>query len=361
MKIGILSMQRVYNYGSFLQAYALKTVLNKRGHIVGFVDIEKENLKFKPKTTKVQRIVQNLDKYLIKRILFSKKNDELNDLLKREQRAILSLTDEKMNADGYDMVVIGSDEIFVADPVGPWGMSSQRFGNIPAVKETISYAASCGYSSLADNSDSDINLMKEGLSQLKSISVRDKNSYEIVHNLTGKIPEVNIDPVLLYDFEEELSQGEKMGYPSYPYMVVYAYHNRISSKAEICAIKKYARNKGLKIICIGGSLPWCDEFAVIHPFQVLAYFKHAECIVTDTFHGSVISAKLNRNFVALIRESNKNKLGYLLNMLSLEDRKISDLAELQDKLENGIDFTKCNEIISKEIAHSISYFENCGV
>lgn len=361
MKIGILSMQRVYNYGSFLQAYALKTVLNKRGHVVGFVDIEKENLKFKPKTTKVQRIVQNLDKYFIKRVLFSKKNNELNELLKREQRAILSLTDEKMKADGYDMVVIGSDEIFVADPVGPWGMSSQRFGNIPAVKEKISYAASCGYSSLADNSDSDISLMKEGLYQLKNISVRDKNSYEIVHKLTGKMPEVNIDPVLLYDFEEEIIQGEKMGYPSYPYMVVYAYHNRISSKEEIRTIKKYAKNKGLKIICIGGSLPWCDEFAVIHPFQVLAYFKHAESIVTDTFHGSVISAKLNKNFVALIRESNENKLGYLLNMLSLEDRKITDLATLQDKLENGFDFTRCNEIISKEIAHSISYFENCGI
>lgn len=27
MKIGIISMQRVHNYGSFLQAYALKNIL----------------------------------------------------------------------------------------------------------------------------------------------------------------------------------------------------------------------------------------------------------------------------------------------------------------------------------------------
>ena len=37
-KIGIMSMQRVINYGSFLQAYALKTTLEKMGHNVEFVD-----------------------------------------------------------------------------------------------------------------------------------------------------------------------------------------------------------------------------------------------------------------------------------------------------------------------------------
>ena len=42
MKIGILSMQRVYNYGSFLQAFGLKTLMEQRGHEVRYVDIEKK-------------------------------------------------------------------------------------------------------------------------------------------------------------------------------------------------------------------------------------------------------------------------------------------------------------------------------
>ena len=37
-KVGILSMQRIINYGSFLQAYALKTLLEEQGHEVQFVD-----------------------------------------------------------------------------------------------------------------------------------------------------------------------------------------------------------------------------------------------------------------------------------------------------------------------------------
>ena len=39
MKIGILSMHRVINTGSFLQAYALKKMLEKNGE-VSFLDIK---------------------------------------------------------------------------------------------------------------------------------------------------------------------------------------------------------------------------------------------------------------------------------------------------------------------------------
>lgn len=37
-KAGILSMQRIYNYGSFLQAYGLKKMLEELGCAVEFVD-----------------------------------------------------------------------------------------------------------------------------------------------------------------------------------------------------------------------------------------------------------------------------------------------------------------------------------
>ena len=37
-KIGIMSMQRIANYGSFLQAYALKQLIEEFGDCVEFVD-----------------------------------------------------------------------------------------------------------------------------------------------------------------------------------------------------------------------------------------------------------------------------------------------------------------------------------
>ena len=40
IRVGILSMQRIYNYGSSLQAYALKKILEDLGCDVQFVDYE---------------------------------------------------------------------------------------------------------------------------------------------------------------------------------------------------------------------------------------------------------------------------------------------------------------------------------
>ena len=42
MKIGIMSMQRVRNYGSYLQAYGLKKTLEALGAEVGFIDYKTE-------------------------------------------------------------------------------------------------------------------------------------------------------------------------------------------------------------------------------------------------------------------------------------------------------------------------------
>ena len=39
MKVGILSMQQITNYGSFLQAYGLKSIIEGLGHEVEFIDI----------------------------------------------------------------------------------------------------------------------------------------------------------------------------------------------------------------------------------------------------------------------------------------------------------------------------------
>ncbi|MEE6646635.1 hypothetical protein PS395_02810 [Limosilactobacillus pontis] len=37
-KVGIMSMQRIYNYGSFLQAYSLRSMIQDLGYNVKFVD-----------------------------------------------------------------------------------------------------------------------------------------------------------------------------------------------------------------------------------------------------------------------------------------------------------------------------------
>ena len=74
------------------------------------------------------------------------------------------------------------------------------------------------------------------------------------------------------------------------------------------------------MISIGHYFSWCDEVVIPTPFEVLAYFKGASYIITDTFHGSVFSIKFNKEFCTIVRDMNSNKLVSLLKQFGLENR-----------------------------------------
>lgn len=112
------------------------------------------------------------------------------------------------------------------------------------------------------------------------------------------------------------------------------------------------------MIAIGGSQPWCDEFVVLDPFEVLNYFKNAECIVTDTFHGTVMSAKWNKKVAVLIRDSNSNKLGDLIQRLKLEQVRIDKPTDIPEILCRQIDYRACNQIIASGKKKAVDYLRN---
>jgi len=354
-------MQRVHNYGSFLQSYALKKILENMGHNVIFVDIECSSYqsvaKQKEGLSRKLGKLKYLDKYLLKRIQYSKKNIQLNQVFLDVQKRYLDIAEEKCTAGGCDAVLVGSDEIFNCEPNSKWGVTGQRFGDIKDVSIVFSYAASCGYTQAKDVSHDDAEVIGKALQKMKVISVRDNNTADFVKFFSGKMPEMNLDPVLIYDFKEELNIGLYEGVPNYAYMAVYAYHNRIEDVEEIKAIKAYAKKHRLKTIAIGGSLPWCDEFAIISPFQVLAYFKKARCIVTDTFHGTIIAAKYNKPLAVLIRDSNANKLGDLLERIDIKNHCVTDILVI-DKVLDAVDYKNCNEIVKQEQKHAIAYLDS---
>lgn len=363
MTVGILSMQRVINYGSFLQAYALKRKLENMGNEVRFIDIEsKKNSDINKKNRFVNILskLQLIDHYLIRRIVDSRKNRELNRTILYAQKKYLGLDKSTMRSMECKAVVIGSDEIFNCDSNSVWGIKGQRFGDIANVDFCVSYAASCGYTGIENIRGEDRITIENGLKKLSHISVRDKNTFDFVKDVSGKTANYNLDPVLIYDFCEEVKKGEKEGIPTEPYMVVYAYHNRIDDKEEIKSIQDYAKNNGLKTIAIGGSLPWCDVFAVLTPFQVLAYFKNAHCIVTDTFHGTVIAAKFNKPVAVIIRDSNYNKLQDLVERLHIRQHVYCKENDLASILQVNDDYDLCNKEIEKGIKDANKYLKSCG-
>lgn len=332
--IGILSMQKVINYGSFLQAYALKNTLNNLGvDKVTFIDIKAgrilPGLEVGTKKEKISRFLGIIKKVLTKS---PKKTKELIRYRKEYPKSIKNCwkllgIDKPESENNYDLIVIGSDEVFNCCNASDWGFSPQLFGEVKPLVPVVSYAASFGSTTVDQirkyNLESEIARL---LSNFKYISVRDNNSFKIVKYLTKKNPLIHIDPVLLYNFQKEIEEYEEI--PLSNYIIVYTYPGRIKDKNEIQAITDFAKKYDKKICTIMCSYDWAEELIVPNsPFGVLKWFKMADFVITDTFHGTIFSIITKRQFATLIRESNMNKISSLLELFDLKQSATSDTLE----------------------------------
>lgn len=354
MKVAILSMQQVKNYGSFLQAYSLKRNIESLGHSCDFINIVPGEQLGDYKISKFHKI-----KLLIQRLAgvdFIKRFKTIKTFQTRFSKEFLPELGVKpgVNTEHYDVVVIGSDEVFNCVQVTWFGFSRQLFGDGLNADKVISYAGSFGATTVEKLSQLGIkDVVSDLLKKMNKISIRDANSFETVEMLTGTAPEKHLDPVLVYNYDHLIPQSV----PLKDYVIVYTYPGRIKEKKEISAIKSFAKSKGLKLISIGHYFPWCDDVVIPHPFEVLAYFKNASYVVTDTFHGSVFSIKYNKPFATIVRGMNNNKLSHLLNQFGLESRIVKCIEDLLTILDTPVDFTCVNKMIADETVRSVAYLK----
>lgn len=358
-KVGIMSMQRIANYGSFLQAYALKQLIEELGHKVEFVDYHVGAPVIAGNADSKNKFVRKLEKGLETFKYQAPLSHKLafiryKQSFAKKYMSFLGITDEMNYYPTLDCLVIGSDEVFnCIQKNSNVGYSLELFGKDNHADRLITYAASFGNTTLDklekyNKAEAVGRLLKE----FNKISVRDANSGSIVEQLTGEKPVYNLDPVLTYDYMNCCDRIPQIEI-SEKYLVLYAYAGRISND-EADWIAEYAKIKNLKIYAIGGIQKCADRFIDCSPFEVLAYFRSAEEVITDTFHGSIFSVITHRPFTTLVRKStgnsygNEEKLCDLLNRLGLEDRmamRVEDTNRINQQL---IDYGKVNAVLQKQ-------------
>ena len=367
-KVGIMSMQRIANYGSFLQAYALKQLIENLGHNVEFVDYHVETPLVKDNVDNSNKYSRNIRKGietfrykapLSHKVAFIHYKHSFN----KRYLPLLGITD-KMNYNPLlDCLVIGSDEVFNCIQKNVHvGYSLELFGKGNNAKRLITYAASFGNTTLEKldkyKKQEEIgNLLKE----FDAFSVRDENTGRIIKALTGRKVTYNLDPVLAYDY---MNCCDKIPYlPSAEkYLILYAYSGRISNN-EAAWIASYAKKKDLKIYTIGGIQKYADRFINCSPFEVLAYFRNAEEIITDTFHGTIFSIITHKPFATLIRNSsandygNEEKLSDLLKRLDLTNRVAANISDVATINKMTIDFQKLDKVLEHHRMQSQQYLK----
>lgn len=363
-KAGILSMQRIYNYGSFLQAYGLKKMLEELGCEVEFVDYHpgKCLVDSKQKNGLMRKLSKSVEVLTIQAPL----KEKLNFIKYKKNFGVkyhsyLEIDSQYNYNPELDILVIGSDEVFNCVQDNPnVGYTAELFGVGNQAGTVISYAASFGNTTMERLKQYGVEKeVAEWLKSFNTISVRDNNSYDIVKELTGKDPELHLDPVLMYDYMKKCPAVSKQADDS-DYLILYGYTGRFS-KEECRKIREYAIEKKLKILCIGGIQHCCDKFVDCSPFEVFSYFKNAYAVITDTFHGTIISIITQQRFATFVRSSgygNAEKVSDLLKRLNLEEQIVFNVEELGKIVEKKIDYLSVNHIIENERKRAYQYLNN---
>jgi hypothetical protein len=190
----ILTYHDGYNFGTFLQAYALQKKLASMG--IANEIINYKNLRHIFNEYKCLIYTKNpklLAANIQKAIAFKKTHKQF-----KMTRFITNINYVPQKQ--YQNIIFGSDEIWnYKNPVV--GLDLSYFGHGLTADKFIAYAISLGS---IDKNVLIPSTIVESLQKFDTISVRDENSYHILHRYYSKPIEIVLDPTLIYDFDSEL-------------------------------------------------------------------------------------------------------------------------------------------------------------
>ena len=324
MKIGIITMHNVQNFGSVLQAYALQYSLEKMG-----CDSEIINYQFPPKkqtriTVKV--IIQNVIVFLRALLLgFPQKKTKVKFLKFRNE--CLKLSPSEYNVDSiknnpprYDIYMTGSDQVWNPRHVGVDTNFMLAFAPNDSVK--VSYASSFATSVISDEYH---DLYKKYLSMYNKISVREPSGIHLVKKLSGKEATVCCDPVFLLSRDEwDFIANRSKRIIKNKYILVYALYYMFDPYPELLSIIDYVQNTlGYQVIYLNGRRE--DAFRknskVLKsegPEDFINLIRNAEIVITSSFHGTAFSLIYNKPLMSIVRNED-NSDSRISSILSIVD------------------------------------------
>lgn len=199
---------------------------------------------------------------------------------------------------------------------------------------------------------------KRLLSTFYELSIRETDGQQIVKNLLGKETELSVDPVFLLKAEdwERLAKKPKMEH----YILIYKLN---TSNLIFDFARKLAKLTGAKIVALNFDV--VDQIKTpdikgLHSASIeefLGYFKYADYVVTNSFHGTAFSVIFHKNFYveALQKDFKPNdRVESLLNLTELNTCKIKTLDDC--KLNVNRDFDVADSQITKQRVKAKQYF-----
>ncbi len=350
-KVGILTYHSSDNYGSVLQAYALKKYLSGfcNAEIVNYRKNEVKALYkiFKPMNSKFNIVTNLYNALYYKRIKNQKKAFEAF------RQKNLNISDQEINSkddldkfvNKYDALVCGSDQVWNFDILD---FDTSYLLDFPEFKgKKFAYAASMGPKRKSHESIAEF---KAQFEDFDGISVREESAAEVLSKVLEKPIDTVIDPVFLLSKEgwQELIKEENIQERKDDYVFCY-FPGGVSESLESFS-KNLAKELNCKRILIVPE--WRNIFRSGEkrydciPLEFVSMIKNAKAVCTNSFHGTAFSVIMDTPlYVKMGAEDSDSRIVNLLYMANKENciinKDCSCKKSYQDKnLEEVIDYSK---------------------
>jgi hypothetical protein len=383
-KVAILTLHRVHNYGAVLQAYALQKTLAGLGVQSEILDLLRPNHpgygKSVPGTTSVPAGSNGHDSMRRKGLpvaLREKAVKALENLVLAKSRLKFRIFDQNQLQYSpasyscaaeltaaqldYDAYVTGSDQVW--NPTFTWSPEPFFLTFVPPGIPRIAYAPSFGVSAIDPSLQP---RYAHWLQAMTHLSIRERHGAEIIKKLTGRDPQIVLDPTFLVVKAqwEAFSIGPECKKPfifcysvgDTPALVTLCDHLQKLTGYPIYKINK-ARH-AVKDICDRRFKAVTDA----GPQEFLGYLKHAEMVVTNSFHGTVLSLNMQKPFFTIPSSmteghSRDSRLFSILRHLCAEDRLYMSNRDLPTGKGLEMRYLPISERITTEREKSLAYLE----
>lgn len=364
MKIAILTLPFITNYGGIMQNYALQTVLKRMNHEVYTINLNrpkpKMNLAIAPYT-----ITKRLIKKILGRrngIIFQEKKINRDRIIveqhiRRFINHYIQLTPPyytkkdllKIDNENFDTIIVGSDQVWRI----PYAYPDIETYFLDFIKnkhtKKIAYSASFGIDDI-EFSDKQIKKCGDLIKEFETVTVREDSGLDLINKTYRWIcknpPIQTLDPTMLLTKEDYISISSEYINQSDGDLFYYILDMTEDKQKMIEEISKILGYEPFTIK--SKSSNWYDDpyDRIVPPIELwLQAFNKAKYIFTDSFHGCVFSIIFNKDFIVYgNKKRGMSRFYSLLNMFQLKDRFISNSNEYNQHLvQKHIDWENVNK------------------
>lgn len=354
MLIKIITCHYAYNYGAVLQTYALCKYLNDLGNQAEVINYRPWYYKGSTKTTNklkllLRKLVRIPDNIKSEKVFYSflKQYIPMTD----EYKTYSDLVEGNLKA---DLFIAGSDQIWNLNL--PNGIDDAFYLKFVNAGKKAAYAASLGMDSITDEQK---RYLKKKLAMFDYISVRELSTKIQFDEGNITRAEVVMDPVYLLNREEWITLMKRpKHFLKDKYIMVYAFNRQ---KEIFDFSKRLGKKYGYKVISVNTF--WEDRLWGLDyyywnckPEEFLYLLYHAECIVTNSFHGLSFSLIFNKPVILFDKDDKGNlRMNDLINNLGATQVKNKDIKI--NRVIPTLDYNLINKNIEINCKHSVEYLE----